>query len=247
MGEVAPEVLLHVHKRRARRHRRRILEFRRRLSEPSGKRIARGGQAARRIDHRDRHRQIIKYFFKFSPSPHREDFPRTEPCHLLSEGAPMRQPGDEEFARRYVKHGERESRFPIPRDRGEIALLARDQNGFLAHRPGRDYPDDLARHQPARFAVLRSLLADGDLVAGSDEPGDVRFGGVIWNAAQRDAVLRSRGQLDIEHPRSHLRVLEEHLVEVPEAEKEDRVGHALLYGKILGDERCLLECHDRVS
>ena len=87
------------------------------------------------------------------------------------------------------------------------------------------------------------MLADGDFVARLQQLGDVRFSGMVGDAAQRDAVLVARGQLDVEHARADFGVLEEHLVEVAEAEKQYRVGNALLDAQVLRDEGCLLDCH----
>ena len=66
---------------------------------------------------------------------------------------------------------------------------------------------------------------------------------MVGHAAQRHAVLVARGQLDIEHARADFGVLEKHLVEIAEAEKQDRVGDALLDAEVLRDEGCLLDCH----
>ena len=66
---------------------------------------------------------------------------------------------------------------------------------------------------------------------------------MVGHAAQRHAVLVARGELDIEHARADFGVLEKHLVKVAEAEKQDRVGDALLDAQVLRDEGCLLDCH----
>ncbi len=60
---------------------------------------------------------------------------------------------------------------------------------------------------------------------------------MIRHTAQRDAVLGTRGQLNIEDARANFRILEEHLVEIAEAKKQDRVGDLLLDVQVLRDER----------
>jgi hypothetical protein len=77
------------------------------------------------------------------------------------------------------------------------------------------------------------------------ESADVGGGGVIGHAAHGDrgavAVLAPRSEGDLEGPARHLRVLEEHLVEVAHAEEQERArvlgfhAHVLLHGGRLGD------------
>ena len=79
------------------------------------------------------------------------------------------------------------------------------------------------RGKDALDGLLAHLLADGDVIAFLDEPGEVVVDGVIGNAGQRrpdPLANRSRGQDDIEFARSDFCVLVEGLVEVPQAEKE---------------------------
>ena len=64
-----------------------------------------------------------------------------------------------------------------------------------------------------------------------------RARGMIGHTAKRHAVLGTRGQLNIEDARAHFRVFEEHLVEVAEAKKQDRVWDLLLDVQVLRDER----------
>ena len=60
---------------------------------------------------------------------------------------------------------------------------------------------------------------------------------MVRHPAQRDAVLGSGRQLDIEDARAHLGILKEHFVEIPEAKEQDRIGHLLLDVEILRNER----------
>ncbi len=70
---------------------------------------------------------------------------------------------------------------------------------------------------------------------------------MIGNAAQRHAVLGARGELDVEDARADLGVFEEHLVEIAEAEKQDRVGDLLFDAQVLRDERCVFDRHFRAT
>ena len=60
---------------------------------------------------------------------------------------------------------------------------------------------------------------------------------MVRHTTQRHAVLGARGQLDIEHARADLGILEQHLVKVAQAKKEDSVGDLLLDAQVLGDQR----------
>ena len=89
----------------------------------------------------------------------------------------------------------------------------------------------LALHQLAGPRVLH-LVADGHLAPGLEQAPDVGIGGVEGNAAHRhDAAL---GQRHVEQLRPRLGVLEEHLVEVPQPEQQQRVlGQLALDAAIL--------------
>ena len=84
------------------------------------------------------------------------------------------------------------------------------------------------------------LVADGDAVALLDQPRDVAFGRVIGHAAHRDGgalFLVARGERDLELARGGDGVLEEQLVEIAQAEHEQRVGHLLLDAVVLPHQR----------
>jgi hypothetical protein len=90
--------------------------------------------------------------------------------------------------------------------------------------------------------VLRilGLLADDDLVAELGEPRDVAARRVVRDAAHRHRVvlaLVARGEGQVEQARREHGVLEEHLVEVAEAEEDDRVGILVLDVEELPHER----------
>src|SRR5205085_1605949 len=84
------------------------------------------------------------------------------------------------------------------------------------------------------------LIADGDPVAALDQSRDVAFGGMKRDAAHRNGVLLvliARRKRDLELTRGHYRVFEEELVEIAEAEHEERVGNLLLDAVVLPHQR----------
>ena len=98
-------------------------------------------------------------------------------------------------------------------------------------RAGSDDAHDLAAHQLLAGAGLFHLVADGDLEAGAQQPRDVGLRGVKGDAAHGHGLASfaiARGQGDLQFARGHNGVFVEELVEVAEAEQEQRVRVALL-------------------
>ena len=84
------------------------------------------------------------------------------------------------------------------------------------------------------------LVADGDAVALLNEARDVAFGGVVGHAAHGDGralFLVARGERDFQLARGHHGVFEEQLVEIAQAEHQQRVGHLLLDAVVLPHQR----------
>jgi len=140
-----------------------------------------------------------------------------------------------------VDHPEAEAR-PVTDERGKETRDARVEALLLEDRPGRDDPDDLPFEEaPAALGCLR-LLADRHRVAGGEEPRDVRLRGVDGKAAERNLVgvaAVPRRERQVERPRRDLGVVEEHLVEVAEAKKEDRPLVLCLDAGVLREKRAL--------
>ena len=100
--------------------------------------------------------------------------------------------------------------------------------GAVDDRAGRDDADDIALDKALGERRVLGLLADGDLVALGDQARDVGVARMIGNAAHRRLILRRLAavagrQRQIELARGELSILVEHLVEVAQAEKEDRI------------------------
>ena len=99
---------------------------------------------------------------------------------------------------------------------------------------GGDDAGDLAFDEAA--ADFADLVADGDAQAGLDEAPDVGGGRVVGDAAHGHAVAFAElagGEDDLQDGGGAFGVFVEHLVEVAEAEEQDRVGLLLFYVKIL--------------
>ena len=94
--------------------------------------------------------------------------------------------------------------------------------------------DDLRKPALDELAgdLIANLLTDGHALAGLDEPGDVTLRRVMGHPAHGDAVaLRER---HIQDARRRLRILEEHLVEVPQPEQQDHIPRQIPpHGEIL--------------
>ena len=105
---------------------------------------------------------------------------------------------------------------------------------------GRDDADHLTLDDALGELGILDLIGDRDLEAARDQLGQVVFGGVMGHAAHGHRVLFAlvaAGERQIERARHHHRVVEEHLVEVAEAEEEDAVGVAAFDLEILPHQR----------
>ena len=112
-------------------------------------------------------------------------------------------------------------------ERGEVDGLLRLDEVRVDGRAGRDDAHDLAADELLRLGRVFGLLADGDAVALAYESRDVVGDGVVRDAAHGDglaALLVPRGERDLKLARARDGVLEEQLVEVAEAEEEERAG-----------------------
>ena len=159
-----------------------------------------------------------------------------------------------EFAGRNVAEGDGAG-VPLEIHGREIVRPPLLEHGALGHGAGRDDADDVALDQPLRQRRVLHLLADGDLVALGDEPADVRLRRVIRHAAHRRALVGifhvavARREREIQLPRRRPRVVVEHLIEIPQPEKQQAVRLLLLdliilplHGGHFSHDGCLLIC-----
>ena len=118
--------------------------------------------------------------------------------------------------------------LPVQKDAAEEVAAPVVEAGAVDDRAGRDDADDIALDKALGERRVLGLLADGDLVALGDQARDVGVARMIGNAAHRRLILRRLAavagrQRQIELARGELSILVEHLVEVAQAEKEDRI------------------------
>ena len=140
--------------------------------------------------------------------------------------------GDGEFAGRNVGVGDPGGR-PRPGceiadriDRHQVIGLVLGEQFRLGDCAGGDHARDFALDQPASV-WLGDLLADGDVIAFFDQPGDIALDGVMRHARHRDALAfadRAAGQHKIKLAGGDFGIVVEHLVKVAQAEQEDTVG-----------------------
>ena len=114
------------------------------------------------------------------------------------------------------------------------------QTGGIDYRAGRHHPDDVPLHQSLGGGRVLHLLADGHLVPLGNEPGDVRFAGVVRDAAHGDlllgglfGVLVPGGQRQIQLFGSKLRIIGKHFVKVAQPEKQNGIRVVLFDLQVL--------------
>ena len=140
-----------------------------------------------------------------------------------------------EFSRGNVGKGH--ARALLPRaDAQKIARARVFEHARFDDRAGRDHADDLALDQPLGGGGIAHLLADGHLVALLDQPREICVHRVKGHAAHRRALRQTAVfscQRQFQLPGDEDGVLKEHLVEVSQPEKEDRVLILLLDAEVL--------------
>ena len=125
------------------------------------------------------------------------------------------------------------------RDAGQKVVLLRTKLR-VGRGARRQYARDLALHQLLGEPRVFHLLADGDLEALANQLGDVVLGRVIRHAAHGNGdafFLVARGERDLQLARGDDRILEEELVEVAQAEEQQRAGMLFLDRGVLPHQR----------
>ena len=109
-------------------------------------------------------------------------------------------------------------------DGDEVVVGVVGQERLLGDRAGGDDAGDLAADHAAALDALRvlHLVADGGLEAGADDLGEVGVDRVVRDAAHR--LAGAVGEGEAEEGGGAAGVVHEQLVEVPEAEEEQRVA-----------------------
>ena len=113
----------------------------------------------------------------------------------------------------------------VPAERGQVVAATRVELRILQRRARSQDAGESASYQLAGDGGFE-LIADRDLPAGGQEPVHVSRGGVVREAGHRRLVsLRER---QAEHLGGDLGVVAEDLIEVAEAEKQDRAFREFL-------------------
>jgi len=158
--------------------------------------------------------------------------------------------GDDEFRRRDVDPGEADavaagSGRAHARDRQQVVVGARVEQGVLGERAGGDQPHHVAAHHALVAALLRlrrilHLLAHRNAMAERDQPVQIVVGALHRHAAHRDVraeMLAALGQRDAERARGGLSVLEEQFVEVAHPVEQQEAGIGRLDLEVLFHHR----------
>jgi hypothetical protein len=158
---------------------------------------------------------------------------------VVAQAFPGRRPfplRDLEFAGGGVDPGRPEGGRAGGQGEDESGLRRVQGGGLELGAGGHDAHDLALDHALGRARVLH-LLAEGDAEALLDQPSHVGGDGVMGDSAHRDrvalAVLRARGERDLQGTCGHHRVLEEELVEVAHAEEEQGVRVLRLHPVVL--------------
>ena len=137
-------------------------------------------------------------------------------------------------------------------DGAEVVIPGRREHVRFGDGARRDHADDFALHHrcagtpgaaagvlaPRRWhpRLRRDLLADGHPLAGGNQAGDIRIGGMCGHSGHRHAIAAAhfaRREGDLQQPRRPLRVVVEGLVEVTQPEEQDGVRVLALEPQVL--------------
>ena len=127
----------------------------------------------------------------------------------------------------------------MPGERGEEIVLVRSHLR-IGGGAGGEHARDLAPHQLGCQLWIFHLVANRDLVALADELADVALGGMVGDAAHRNGhafFLVAGGERNLQLTRRYDRVVEEQLVKVSHAKKQQRAGVLFLDRGMLPHQR----------
>src|SRR5258708_10062212 len=107
----------------------------------------------------------------------------------------------------------------VPGDGREVIIFASVEYGGVGGGAGRYHADDFAANELLAGAGLVHLIADGNLEAAADPPGDVAVSGVVRHAAHGNGLALfalTRGESSMQFTRGDHGVFVKKLVEVAE-------------------------------
>ena len=148
-----------------------------------------------------------------------DDFGRPQPFQFGQERGSALQLGGFEVSGGQVHHRQAVA-FAVGIDRRQEIITLGLQHALVEVGAWAEDLGDLAFDELAGPGLLH-LIADGDLAASPEDAGQVAPRGVIGNAAHGDHPPLGQGH--VEQLGAGLGVLEEHLVEVAQSKKQQRV------------------------
>ena len=106
---------------------------------------------------------------------------------------------------------------------------------LLDESPRRNHPDHVPVHDSRGLSGVLNLFANGDRVAGPHQADQVALHGLHRDPGHGNILfLVSGGEGEAKLIRRHLRVLEEHLVEIPHPKKDERTQREFFANYYLG-------------
>ncbi len=125
--------------------------------------------------------------------------------------------------------------FSVAENGGEVVWALVVEQREVVDGAGGEDAGDFAFDEFSGFG-LGGLLGDGDAFVRLEQAGDVALRGVVGDAAHGRAAALGEGH--VENGSGGFRILEKHLVEVPEAVKQDDVRRQRFpHGQVLGHHR----------
>ena len=160
---------------------------------------------------------------------------RVESLQLGKHGVLVFQLGDLEIAGRQIDR--RHTKPTAGHTHGDEKIVAAGlEHSLVEVRARAEDLRDLALDQLPRLGRL-DLVTDRHLAPGLEQLGEVIAGGVVGDPTHRHVA--ALGQRDIENAGRLLRVLEKHLVKIPEAKQQNRPSRQLAFAlPVLGHHRC---------
>ena len=160
---------------------------------------------------------------------------RVEPLQLGEHGVLVFQLGGLEIASRQIDR--RHSKPATGHAHSDEKVITSGlEHSLVEVRARAEDLRDLALDQLPRLGRL-DLVTDRHLAPGLEQLGEVITGGVVGDPTHRHVA--TLGQRDIENAGRLLRVLEKHLVKIPEAKQQNRPSRQLAFAlPVLGHHRC---------